>query len=491
MTRRSRAALEARIAELRDDVDRLVVGLQPARATTSPAIERATLRLLGVHGLDANGSPLAAAVVERFSQAGPDRFGGEVALLLAVAARGHDVGAQEAALEVAAGRVDLAAEAQLLQDSERRAAAEQQLARWTAAAYQRIDANRTARHELSDALGVGDAPWLGARLGSFGLADAARECREFVAAGVDVLIVRVPRGRESVMTTAEPGDERFPVEMEPPPAGSQRGLAGLRAVLDESAAERGAYVFLATMSDGLAAAEQAVVAGFERADFLFLDPFDDIALGVAPEQALANHAAAHRLIARGGAILVLGPGPLLAGRELARGETLSARTRIGRSIAAQAVSIAWARASGVAADQVMIQVPFELPTWPGEAPLLLAELTVRRMLHPDQGLVVGEPVDSPSESWRLALPLCLLAGGDARLVIQRGRPAELRVRAEDVRVGAALARVLGKVVRRETRRDALPFTDDVTAVAQDLVEVAAETLSAAEAEGWASLVGGP
>ena len=163
----------------------------------------------------------------------------------------------------------------------------------------RVDANRTARHEVSDALGVPDEPWLAARVDAFPLDVAIDEARRFASAGADAIIVRVPPGRE-LLAGAGGADELRPAEMDPPPAGSQRGLAALRAVLDEMAAERGAYLSLATITEGLAAPEQAVVAGFERVDLVFADPFDEIVLGVDPQRAFVDHAAAARLLSGAG-----------------------------------------------------------------------------------------------------------------------------------------------------------------------------------------------
>jgi len=486
MSRGSRAALARRILELRDRAALFAASREALRGMTTPAIERATLRLLGIHGLDATGDPLAAAVVER---AGPAVLGGGTALPLAAAAVARGLDAQEAALAVASGEIDIALEAEFLQHPDRRAAAERLLAEWTTEAFERIDANRTAGRELGDALGAGERPWLGARMRSLRLDDATAEARAFVSAGADALIVRVPPGREFVATTGEAAGERLPANLDPPPAGSQRGLARLRSFLDELAAERGAYVSLATATDGLAAPEQAIVAGFERVDLVLADPFDEIALGVEPDRSLVDHAAMQRHLGRSGAILVLGPGPLLAGPEMARGASLAGLTRVGRSIAAQAASAAWAGGSGLTPEQVMFQAPFELPADAAGAALLVAEMTVRRMLHPDHGLVVSEPPDGGSDAWHLALPLCLAAGGQSQLVVQSAPPDAFAWRAADVRVGASLAEVLGRALARVDLDVPLPLGDEVLGLALDLSAVAVETLEVAVGEGWGSLVG--
>ena len=127
-----------------------------ARASTTPARERALLRLFGVGGLDRDGVPLASAVVERHVSGSSARLAAGIALPFVVALREYDISPEQLALDVASGAIDLAFEAELLAEPDRRAAAEAEASRIAARALERFDANRTARLEL---LGVlGDAP---------------------------------------------------------------------------------------------------------------------------------------------------------------------------------------------------------------------------------------------------------------------------------------------------------------------------------------------
>src|SRR5437773_2724425 len=100
-----------------------------ARTSTTAGQERALLRLFGVSGLDRMGRPLAGEVVDRYLSGGPGRLAGGVALPFAVALLEYDMTPQALALDVAAGSIDLALEAELLRDSGRRAAAEAEAAR--------------------------------------------------------------------------------------------------------------------------------------------------------------------------------------------------------------------------------------------------------------------------------------------------------------------------------------------------------------------------
>src|ERR1019366_6399041 len=137
-----------------------------------------------------------------------------------------------------------------LHDAARRADVEAMAADLAASAFERIDANRTARLELLAVIGDAARPWI--------------------------------------------------------------GVAEVRLALDEAAAERRGYARLATAALPLAGPEQAVVAAFERVDIVDGDPIAEVVDGnVDPDRALADHAFARRLIARAGSVVALGAGPLV------------------------------------------------------------------------------------------------------------------------------------------------------------------------------------
>ena len=128
-----------------------------ARATTTIGQERAMLRLFGVSGLDRAGRPLAGAAVDRWLSTARDGLGGGIALPFAMALLEYDLEPQQLALDVASGAVDLALEAELLHEPDRRAVAEAEAHRLAGVALERIDADRIARRELEDLLGEADA----------------------------------------------------------------------------------------------------------------------------------------------------------------------------------------------------------------------------------------------------------------------------------------------------------------------------------------------
>src|SRR3990170_7569957 len=135
-----------------------------ARASTTLGQERALLRLFGVTGLDRAGGPLGGAAVDRWLASARDGLGGGVALPFAMALLEYDLDPQQLALDVASGAVDLALEAALLREPDRRAVAEVEARRLAEAAVERIDAERTVRHDTMAMLGDAPQPWLGATL---------------------------------------------------------------------------------------------------------------------------------------------------------------------------------------------------------------------------------------------------------------------------------------------------------------------------------------
>ncbi len=490
------------------DTDRLLeladtlAGTWAGRAggSTTAGRERALLRLFGVHGVDRSGTPLAGEVVDRYLGRSPMRLAGGVALPFAMAAVEYDLSAQEVALDVAGGKIDLRLEADLLADPERRAAAEAMASSLADGALDRIDANRTARSELLDLLGDAAEPWVGLSIAEAALDPARSRLERLVDAGADALRIPTPAGREltdrlyDAGVTADAWRPRQPeaqgIPAEPTPAGSQRGLAELREVADRKAAERGAYVRLASSAPPLAAPEQAVVAAFERLDVVAVDPFGEIVeASVDPDRALADHAFANWLQQRAGTLVAIGPGPLVVAGDLRRGVPSSLASRAGRGLALQALTVALARRHGLPSDQLIVGA---LPGWladePEPVPLALAHVALRRALYPDLRLALddgaGPPAAAPMRS--ILLATLLSQAGEVALV-ERGSVGERDPRAlvEWTRAAALVGRAGAASIGPSTLRGtAGEFADAILASAT-------ETLGRLAEDGWDAILGEP
>ncbi len=272
----------------------------------------------------------------------------------------------------------------------------------------------------------------------------------------------------------------------PVPAGSQRGLAELRKAADEAAAERNCYASLMTVTSAFAAPEQAVVAAFERVDFVEADPIREIVEdNVDPARALADHSFAHRISARAGSRLLLGAGPLALGAEIAAGVPSDRLARAGRALALQALGVELALADGLDPERVLLSC---IPSWMvGEGDTTAAPLQafIRRLAFPDHRLVVIGPVvglTTPSAGAALA---ATLAGGapSVSLVLDRA-----------VRDASAASAELNGIASDSGNLRSTFWSEGKLSMAAEekaehmLVEAAA-ALEKLAGEGWSSLLG--
>ncbi len=430
-----------------------------ARASTSVGQERAILRLFGVTGLDRGGRPLAGATVDRWMRTDPRGLGAGIALPFAMALLEYDLDPPQLAMDVSSGAVDLALEAELLKQPDRRDVAQAEAVRLARAAIERIDADRTARREILGLLGDAPRPWVGTTLAEPDLEGALDEIGELVAAGFDVLRIEVPVGRELADRLQDsgqevpewrPGDRRSRPSsaervVESAPTGSQRALAQLRRAADGLAAQRRGYVRLATTAPALWSPEDAVVAAFERIDVVESDPMAEIvAAGVDPDRALSDHAFAHRLHRRSGTLLTIGAGSLVVAPDLRVGIPSDPATRAGRALALQLLAVALARNDAVPDMQLAVGA---LPTWlidePAAGARAIAEVEVRRALYPNHPLAFNEPDAPPDRAaeWPHILAAILVRAGDVALVTRRtgGTGATARETHAASRVAAEVA----------------------------------------------------
>jgi hypothetical protein len=477
-----------------------------ARASTTIGQERAILRLFGVHGIDRSGRPLAGAAVDRWLASAREGLGGGIALPFTIAMLEYDLEPQQLALDVASGAVDLALEAELLREPERRKMAETEARRLASAAIERIDSDRTARRELIDLLGEARRPWLGTTLSEPDLDGALDEATELALAGFDLLRVEVPIGREFAEHMHGAGLEvpewhprdrsgrsRIPEQEEgdPVPTGSQRALARLRRVTDGVAAERRGYVRLATAIPPLGVPEGAVVAAFERVDLVEADPISEIvAAGVDPDRSLADHAFARKLHRRADTLISIGPGPLVVAPDLVAGLPADAATRSGRAFALQLIGVALARADGLPPDRIVVGAsPAWLADEPGAGSRVLGEVSVRRAALPGHVMRFDEPawVDPESvsaASWPFIVAAGLTRSGEASMVMRRpGNGGRAMVTGS--RAAASVAYELAAASPPG------PLEGAAADHARAVVDAALDTLERLADRGWRAVVGEP
>lgn len=474
------------------------------------AQERAVLRMLGVDGLDRSGRPLAASLAERYCGSSSERLARGVLLPFAVAMLEYDLQPRELALEGASGAIDLALESELLERPERLAAADKRASELLASAMARFDDNRTAAREMRDVLGMPPEPGLGVALRAAEVRAAASEIRGVVGHGADVVLVTVPAsweyaearrnaGLETPGLFEAPGADRDkrrvrgirrrpgqkpPPASDPVPAGSQRGLASLRESADKAAAERGCYASLMTVTSAFAAPEQAVVAAFERIDYVEADPIREIVEdNVDPERALADHAFAHRLQARAGSRVVIGAGPLALGSDLASGIPSNASTNAGRALALQALGVELALAQGLPAERMLLGA---VPAWmAGESGIrtILLQAWLRRLVFSGFHLSMGTQAAGLTNPAAAATLLAAMTAAPMAMVVERAEASDVGAVSSSLRSVAA-----GSAAIRATLGDGA-LHGDAADLAADTLSAAVDVLDRLAGDGWGSLLG--
>lgn len=473
-----------------------------ARGSTTPGQERALLRLFGVTGLDRSGRPLAGAAVDRWLSSARDGLGGGIALPFAMALIEYDLDPQQLALDVASGAIDLALEAELLREPDRRGVAVAEARRMVDSAVERIDADRVARRELVDLLGDARRPWIGTTLAEPDVDEALDEAAALASAGYDLIRVEVPIGRELADRMQSAGVEppewrpsersssrRTDIDDDPAPSGSQRALARLRRAADGVSAQRRGYVRLGTAIPPLGVPEGAVVAAFERVDLVEADPVAEIVDGgVDPDRSLADHAFARRLHRRADTFVSIGPGPLVVAPDLASGVPSDPATRSGRALALQLLGVALARADGIAVDRIVVGAyPAWLADEPSAVARILAEVDLRRSLFPDHLIRFDEPPGDGSRTgavWPYVVAAALARTGPSGILMRRRR-ADMNAAAADARAAARTAADVASI----SQRRALHGVANEHAAA--MVTAAMSTIERLSDLGWRAVVGDP
>jgi hypothetical protein len=414
----------------------------------------------------------------------------------------YDLEPQQLALDIASGAIDLALEAELLRERDRRTIAEIEATRLAATAIERIDAQRTVRRETLDMLGEATRPWLGVTLREPDVDAAIGEATSLVAAGMDLIRIEVPIGRELADRLIDAGREvprwqprdggprvADPELSEPAPTGSQRALTHLRRIAD--AAARASRYVRRRRSSRFPARPRAVVAAFERIDVISSDAMAAIvADAVEPDRALADHAFAHRFAKRAGTAILVGPGPLVVAPDLSAGVPSDPTTRAGRALALQVLGVMLARGDGLPDEQVIVG---GLPPWltdePSPAARGIAEVAVRRALFPGHPLGFVEPPTGTERSvlWPFVLAAAAVHAGETALVL---RAADFGP--DDAVAAARAARAASRVsadVALATRPGALSGV--AVEHARGMIAAALTTLERLGDHGWRTVAGDP
>jgi len=248
-----------RIDRARELASRIVAPVQEfIEAHTTVTVERATLRLAGADGADADGVPVPNLVVDQLSgrlDEGALRY-----WVNALVRTGEDVAGLNR--RVAEGlRVD----GLPLADP---AALEEKAAELVAACTRRVRGNRSLREErLATYAGKNHAPLLYVIVATGNIHEDVKQARAAAGQGADVVAV--------IRTTAQSLLDYVPYGATTEGFGgtyaTQENFRIMRAALDEVVEKQGRYVYLTNYASGLCMPEIAAMGALERLDMMLND----------------------------------------------------------------------------------------------------------------------------------------------------------------------------------------------------------------------------
>jgi beta-lysine 5,6-aminomutase alpha subunit len=248
LVERARAAANA----IADDIQ------QHIEEHTTDSTERATLRLLGISGVNEIDVPLVNVVIEH---ARALLAGGITRPFVDLMLRSGS-SAQEAAEGIAAGRLELAEV-----PDDRRGAVDERAAELAREGVARIDAVRARRNELVAAQGEPAKPYVYVIVATGNIHEDAVQAKAAARAGADVIAV--------IRTTAQSLLDYVPYGETTEGFGgtyaTQENFRLMRAALDEVGEELGRYIRLCNYASGLCMPEIATMGALERLDMMLND----------------------------------------------------------------------------------------------------------------------------------------------------------------------------------------------------------------------------
>ena len=225
---------------------------------TTTTVERATLRLIGVDGVDENQVPLPNRLVEHLQK--QHLLSQGAATVVAGAMAQHGLSAQDLAQAVADGKITVSAPKDL--DAARRAADD--IATKSCA---RIANNRATRDAFIGTLGEGKAPWLYLIVATGNIYEDIVQARAAAEQGADIIAVIRSTG-QSLLDYVPYGatTEGFGGTY-----ATQENFKLMREALDEVGQKIGRYIRLTNYCSGLCMPEIAAMGAMERLDMMLND----------------------------------------------------------------------------------------------------------------------------------------------------------------------------------------------------------------------------
>jgi len=229
-----------------------------AMTRTTVAVERATLRLFGLDGVDAEDVPLPNRVVSDLLERGLLAHG--AALPVAAAMQAHGLSIQQLGEAVVAGTLELNMPADI-------AAARAEAFRLGEVACARICENAAIRERSLEAAAPARTPWLYLIVATGNIYEDITQARAAAEQGADVIAVIRSTG-QSLLDYVPYGatTEGFGGTY-----ATQENFRLMRTALDEVGEKLGRYIRLTNYCSGLCMPEIAAMGALERLDMMLND----------------------------------------------------------------------------------------------------------------------------------------------------------------------------------------------------------------------------
>ena len=340
---------------------------------STPGVERAVARLLGVEGLSADGIPLVNELVDKLSKAG--RLHEGVASWLGRATHATNLTSSEIARRVSDGSIDVADERYV------EGGHVEAIRLLVKSGYQRIHARRREREAFLDRFGESTTPWLYVIVATGNIHEDIVQAKMAACQGADVIAV--------IRSTAQSLMDHVPEGLTTEGFGgtfaTQANFRLMRRALDEVSEDLGRYIRLTNYASGLCMAEMAVLGAFERLDMMLSDSMYGILFrNINPERTFVDQHFARSIQGLAGMIINTGEDNYLTTTD-----SLEAAPTV---LASQFLNEQFALRSGLTPAQIGLGNAFEMhPDVQDGLLLQMADALLSRTCFPDAPLKYMPP----------------------------------------------------------------------------------------------------
>lgn len=341
---------------------------------TTVAIERTTLRLIGVDGVDEEDVPLPNRVVE---SAVPLLPGGILRPFVA-AMLAHQLDAQATAEAIGRGKIALQ---KASEDDATQPTIDTEALHLVEEGVARIRARRAERAAMVAELGNPKTPWLYVIVATGNIYEDIVQAQAAARQGADVIAV--------IRSTAQSLLDYVPYGPTTEGFGgtyaTQANFQLMRAALDETSREVGRYIRLTNYCSGLCMPEIAAMGALERLDMMLNDALYGIIFrDINMKRTLIDQLFSRRINAAAGIIINTGEDNYLT-----TADALEAEHTV---VASQFINERFAQIAGIPPEQMGLGHAFEIdPTTPNHLLHEIASAQLIRDLFPDKPIKYMPP----------------------------------------------------------------------------------------------------